>query len=47
MPSSALSALERKAHMGAPVVEGKEPPAFVDDEDGTMVTMHEEPAPGL
>jgi hypothetical protein len=36
------AALEREAHVRAPIVEGEDAPAVVDDEDRTMVTVHDE-----
>ena len=36
-------ALEREAHMRAPIIESEDPPAIVDDEDRSMVTVHDEP----
>src|SRR6476620_2060956 len=38
------AALEREAHVRAPIVEGEDAPAVVDDEDRTMATVHNEPA---
>src|SRR6476620_3097841 len=37
------AALEREAHVRAPIVEGEDAPAVVDDEDRTMATVHNEP----
>ena len=37
------AALERGAQVRAPIVEGKDAPAVVDDEDRTMATVHNEP----
>src|SRR5262245_37263687 len=37
------AALEREAHVRAPIVEGKDATAVVDDEDRTMATVHDEP----
>ena len=37
------SPLERKAHVGATVIEGADAPVIVDDEDRTVVTMHNKP----
>ena len=34
---------KREADVGAPIVEGKDAPAVVDDEDWTMATLHNEP----
>src|SRR5438445_13621861 len=36
------AALEREAHVRAPIVEGEDTPAVVDDEDRTMATVHDE-----
>src|SRR5271165_4085675 len=36
--------VEREAHVRAPIVERKDPPAIIDDEDRTMGAMHDEPA---
>jgi len=36
--------IEREAHVRAPIVERKDPPAIIDDEDRTMGAMHDEPA---
>jgi len=38
------ASLKREAHVGATIVEGKDPPAVVDDEDRTMATLHNAPA---
>jgi hypothetical protein len=38
------AALERKAHVRAPIVEGKNAPAVEDDENRTMGSVHNEPA---
>jgi hypothetical protein len=35
--------LEREAHVWTTIVEGEDAPAVVDDEDGTMATLHGEP----
>ena len=37
------AALEREAHVRAPIVKGKDAPAVVNDEDRTMCTVHNEP----
>jgi hypothetical protein len=37
------AALERKAHVRAPIVEGEDAPAVVKDQDRTMATVHDEP----
>ena len=37
------AAVEREAHVRAPIVERKDPPAIIDDEDRTMGAMHDEP----
>src|SRR5213078_90896 len=37
------AALEREAHVRAPIVEGEDAPAVVDDEDRTMAAVHNEP----
>ena len=37
------AALERKAHMGAAIVEGKDAPLIVDHEDRPMHAVHDEP----
>jgi hypothetical protein len=37
------AALEREAHVRAPIVEGEDAPAVVDDEDRTMATVHDQP----
>src|SRR5271166_5974198 len=39
------AALEREAHVRAPIVECEDAPAVVDDEDRTMPTVHNEPPP--
>ena len=36
------AALERKTHVGAPIVQGENAPSIVDDEDWTMVTVHDQ-----
>ena len=36
------AALEREAHVRAPIVEGEDAPSVVDDEDRTMATVHDE-----
>src|SRR5262249_15753360 len=36
--------LQRKAHMGATIVEGEDAATVVDDEDRPMATVHNEPA---
>src|SRR5262249_8280117 len=41
------AALERKAHVRTPVVEGKDAPAIVHDEDRTVMPVHHEPPLGL
>jgi hypothetical protein len=47
MPSSAFPRSSGKTHIGAPVVEGEDAPALVDDEDGTMATLQDEPSSRL
>jgi hypothetical protein len=37
------AAFERKAHVRAAIVESKDAAAVVDDKDGTMATVHNEP----
>ena len=37
------AAIERKAHMRAPIVEREDAPAVVNDQDWAMATMHNEP----
>jgi hypothetical protein len=37
------AALEREAHMGAAIVEGKDAPLIVDHEDRPMRAVHDEP----
>src|SRR6516164_403862 len=37
------AALEREAHVRAPIVEGEDAPAIVDDEDWTMATVYNDP----
>ena len=35
--------LEREAHVWTTIVEGEDAPAVVDDKDGAMATLHDEP----
>jgi len=37
------AALEREAHVWAPIVEGENVPAVVDNKDRTMTAVHDEP----
>jgi hypothetical protein len=37
------ASLKREAHVWATIVEGENAPMFVDDEDWTMATLHNEP----
>src|SRR5215831_3128708 len=38
------AAIEREAHVWATIVEGKDAPSVVNDEDRTMAAVHDEPA---
>src|SRR5262252_766041 len=37
------AAFEREAHVRATIVESEDAPAVVDEKDGTMATVHNEP----
>ena len=37
------ASLEREAHVRTPIVEGKDPPAVIDDKDWTMVAVQNDP----
>jgi hypothetical protein len=41
------AALEREAHVWAPIVEGEDAPAVVDDKDWTMAAVHNKPPLGF